>query len=149
MTQRPASGRFFTHFFVTMRLADATSDLFVRRMALLRDCVALAQRRTGVEVDSAAVLPAEMHLLCRLMPGEHPGAALRVIRAGFARHAGEGGVIWDREMTVVEVPAAALAARRRFLLSAPVRAGLVRDAADWPYSSLHRRGAPQAEAAPA
>jgi hypothetical protein len=123
MRQLPACSRFFTHFAVTMALADPASDLLVRRLSLLRDCVALARRRSGVEIDTAAVLPAEMHLLCRLLPGEEPGPALRVIRAGFARHAGQDGPVWDSAFSIAEVPAAALGARRRFLLAAPGAGG--------------------------
>jgi len=149
MIQPPVTTPFFTHFAVTMRLADATSDLLVRHISLLRDCVALARLRTGAEIDTATVLPAEMHLLCRLLPGEDPGPTLRAIQVGFARHAGADGPVWDREMTLAEVPAAAIAGRRRFLLGAPVRAGLVRDPGDWPYSSLHRRGALRSDCAPA
>lgn len=149
MTQLPACSRFFTHVAVTMALADPASDLLVRRLSLLRDCVALARRRSGVEIDTAAVLPAEMHLLCRLLPGEEPDPALRVIRAGFARHAGQDGPVWDSAFSIAEVPAAALGARRRFLLAAPVRAGLARAPGDWPYSSLRRHGRPQGDAGPA
>lgn len=141
MTDLPAPSRLFAYFAVTLRLADASSDLLIRRIPVLRDCVALARLHTGIEIDTATVLPAEMHLLCRMMPGEEPGAALRLIRDSFARHAADGRPAWDTEHPVSRVHGPAIEARRRFILAAPIRAGLVRDAADWPYSSLHHRGA--------
>ncbi|NBD28637.1 MAG: hypothetical protein GVY31_01190 [Alphaproteobacteria bacterium] len=147
MTDLPAPSRFFSHFAVTLRLADATSDLLVRRIPVLRDCVALARLRRGLEIDTATVLPAEMHLLCRMMPGDEPGSALRLIRDGFARHAADGRPIWDVELPITRIHGPAIEARRRFILAAPVRAGLVRDAADWPYSSLHHHGAPRRDLA--
>ena len=52
------------HVAITLRLTDGRSDLLVRHIRLLRDCVALSQRRCDFVIQAAAVLPAEMHLLC-------------------------------------------------------------------------------------
>lgn len=133
-----------THVAVTLRLADPASDLLIRHIALLRDCVALAQHRYPFAIGAACVLPAELQMLCHLPAGEDMSPRLRLIRSAFARHATDAGTrdIWD-DADISDVPHSALDSRSRFVTQAPVRAGLVSRAEDWAYSSLHRRGAPQ------
>lgn len=148
MIQSPCSTPRFTHVAATLRLADPASDLMVRRVALLRDCVALARHRYPFDILAACVLPAELHLLCRLPEEAQMAPRLRLIRSAFARHCGEGdsATLWDPVMEEAMVPDAVVAARGRALLEAPVRAGLVPRAEDWAWSSLYRRGAPRADA---
>lgn len=128
------------HVSITMRLSDPSSDLLVRHVRLLRDCVALAQRRWGFGIDAAVVLPSEMHLLCGFPDAEFGVVgAIKLVQSAFVRHLPGGqGDPWADETELLEISPPAVALRRRFIEAAPVRAGHVPNAADWPYSSAHR-----------
>lgn len=128
------------HVAITLSLADGSSDLLVRHVRLLRDCVALSQQRWGFGIDAAVVLPNKMHLLCGFSDAEFGvGGAVRLIKSAFARHVPSGSVdIWGDDAEMLEIPAAVVPVRRTFMENAPVRAGLVKQAEDWPYSSAHR-----------
>lgn len=113
---------------------------------------ALVRRRRPFEIDCAAVLPAELHMIWTLPPGDADfSTRWRLIKSGFSRlvegpaavrpslvRKGERGV-WQRRFWEHLIrDGADLAAHRDFCLNAPVRAGLVRRAVDWPWSSVHR-----------
>jgi putative transposase len=124
---------------ITFQLADPNDDLLVRHVRLLRDCVALSQQRWGFSVDAAAVLPSEMHLLC-LFPDADFGTAgaIQLICSAFERHLpNREGSVWSDATEIVEISDAVAPLRRVFVEAAPVRAGLVKTASDWPYSSAH------------
>lgn len=135
----------FAFVSTTLRLRDGNSDLLTRKIALLRDCLALAQQRWPFDIDTACVLPSELLMLCRLPLGEGMGQRIGLIRAAFARHSGAGvcANIWDRDTEERLVAPSAVASRRKFILTAPTRARLVIEPQDWAYCSLHNRGAPQ------
>jgi putative transposase len=124
-------------------LADARDDLLVRQVRLLRDCVALAQQRWRFTIDAAVVLPSEMQLLCLFPDADFgTGGAIRLICSAFERHVPNCEAnIWSAEADVIEISDAVTPLRRAFIEAAPVRAGLVRVAGDWPYSSAHIRTA--------
>ncbi len=128
------------HVAITLSLADPSSDDLVRHVRLLRDCVALSQRRWGFGIDAAVVLPNTMHLLCGFSDAEFGvGGAVRLIKATFARHVPGGSMgIWGDDAEMLEIAPPVVPLRRTFMENAPVRAGLVRQAEDWPYSSAHR-----------
>lgn len=127
---------------VTMRLADRSSDLLVRHVRILRDCVASAQKRWVFDIEAAVVLPGELHLLCDF-PDVQFGVsgAVRMISRSFARHApapvGPEN-IWCSDSEVVEIPDDSVGLRIDMIENEPVRAGLVKMAADWPYSSAQK-----------
>jgi len=125
---------------LSLRLEDASSDLLVRHVRILRDCVALAQKRWGFDVDAAAVLPSELHLLCCFPDTQFAiGNAARLIASAFAHHVpAPCNVAWSHNSDVTEIAHSAVKLRRDFIENAPVRAGLVRAATDWPYSSANR-----------
>ncbi len=124
---------------ITLRLGDPSSDLLVRHVRLLRDCVAPAQQRWGFLIEAAAVLPAELQLLCMFPDAEMgTGDAIRLISTAFDRHVpGQVGSVWSDNSEVIEISAATAPLRRTFVEAAPVRAGLAKTASDWPYSSAH------------
>ncbi|MDO6734168.1 hypothetical protein Q4555_05780 [Octadecabacter sp. 1_MG-2023] len=128
---------------VTMRLAEPRSDLLVRHVRILRDCVALAQKRWAFEVEAAVVLPSEMQLLCVFPCGEFGvGGALQLISSAFAKHVPVPpmtGNLWSDCSEVIEIQPAVAELRRGFIEQAPVRAGLVLVASDWPFSSVHKK----------
>lgn len=125
------------HVVISLKLADPASDMLVRHVRLLRDCVALAQQRWGFEIDAAAVLPSEVMLLCGFDDAQFGvSGAIRLIQTAFARHALDGlDVEWSNESEVIEISPAVVPLRRAYIEDAPVRAGLVQSAVDWPYSS--------------
>ena len=125
---------------VTLRLSDSSSDVLVRHVRLLRDCVALAQQRWNFAIEAAAVLPSEMHMLCEFQDQEFAvGGALKLITASFARHLPESSNdLWANTSEVIEIATPVARLRRTFIEGAPVRAGLVKSASDWPFSSVHK-----------
>lgn len=131
------------HVAVTLRLTDPASDVLVRHVRLLRDCVALAQQRWEFGIDAAVVLPAEVQLLCGFSDAEFGvNGAIRLIKSAFCRHLPEPTAdIWADDDEKVEIAVPVVPLRRTFMENAPVRAGLVRHAEDWPYSSAHRSSA--------
>jgi putative transposase len=131
------------HVTVTMYLADDTDDLLVRHIRLLRDCVALAQARWGFAIQAAVVLPNELQLLCSFPDPEFGvRGAIRLISTAFARHIpgvlqGNHDAIWADATEINEISNAVVNMRTTFIEDAPVRAGLVKCAQDWPYSSAN------------
>lgn len=128
---------------LTLSLADQSDDLLVRHVRLLRDCVALAQRRWGFEIEAAVVLPSELQLLCYF---ENPqfGAVgtLKHIEMSFAQHASTSGrILWSPTNDILQIARSVVGQQRDLIENAPVRTGLVKNAADWPYSSAHKRTA--------
>jgi putative transposase len=65
------------HVAITLRVESGQSELLVRHISLLRDCVALSKRRWDFVIQAAAVLPAEMHLLCVLLGADITTRAAR------------------------------------------------------------------------
>ncbi|SLN45103.1 hypothetical protein [Pseudooctadecabacter jejudonensis] len=127
-------------------LADLSSDLLLREVCLLRDCVAVARAQWRFEIDAAVVLPAQMQMLAVFQTGAFGvRQAMAVIRQTFADHVGRDGTMWDGPIKYREVPQEAVPVRRAFIEAAPVRMGLVSDPSDWAYSSAHRL-VPQARA---
>lgn len=148
-TPRPPIGSLpvSSHVALTLRLADPAQDLLVRHVRLLRDCVALAQKRWGFGIEAAVVLPAEVQLLCLFDDvdlGVHGTA--RLIQSAFLHHVPSGAVpedqrmIWAEEVEAIRISPAVVALRRTFMENAPVRAGLAKTPMDWPYSSAQRSG---------
>ena len=139
-------------YFFTVRLEDRSSDLLVREVALLRDAVRLCRKRWPFAIDAAVILPDHLHMIWILPPDDGEfSRRWRLIKATFARHVtppahrcpskaarGEKG-IWQRRFWEHRIrDAADLAAHRAFVLTAPVRAGLVARPRDWALSSVHR-----------
>ncbi|WP_375279870.1 hypothetical protein [Pseudooctadecabacter sp.] len=120
-------------------LKDPSSDLLLREVRLLRDCVAVARTRWDFSLDAAVVLPAQMQLLAVFNTGEFGmRQAMAVIQSTFESHLDDTGAIWDgaAEFTILNWEAIPL--RRAFIEAAPVRMGFVQDPRDWAYSSAHR-----------
>lgn len=132
---------------ITLRLADCGSDVLTRHVRLLRDCVALAQQRWGFTIEAAVVLPAEMQMICAFDDSTFGvSGAVTLIRSAFDRHLPSAdGSVWAKKFETLILSPAAAASRRAFVEHAPVRAGLVTRAEDWPFSSVHRDAAQSAD----
>jgi putative transposase len=90
-------------------------------------------------IQAAAVLPAEMHLLCAFGGGHHGlRGAIRLMTSMFDRHVSDHRAsVWSDACKVFKVSSGVAHLRRSFVEAAPVRAGLVSNDCDWPYSSTH------------
>ena len=129
------------HLAIALRLAPGVEDCLIPNVSLLRLCVALAMQRTRFDVTAAVVLPREVHLLCEVADSSlGMDRAVRMIRSTFEDHANLEGPIWEDQEDPLEISPAVLSLRANFIETAPVRAGLVDRAEDWPHSSVHKRG---------
>ncbi|WP_322891562.1 MULTISPECIES: REP-associated tyrosine transposase [unclassified Yoonia] len=134
-------------FFFTVRLQDQRSDLLTARIGLLRDVVRLCQKQAPFRIDAAVILPAELHMIWTLPAGDADVAGRwRMIKSTFARHvpvSGDmitGAGIWAREGKHHPIrDAEDFALHMHLIATAPVRAGLVQRATDWPYASWQSR----------
>ncbi len=127
------------HVAITLRLSDPSDDVLVRHVRLLRNCVALSQKRWDFTIDAAVVLPNEIQLLCAFRDAEvGVHGAVSMITRTFDRHVpGLRRSVWDDIGELLEIPEELVALRREFIEAAPVRSGLAKSAQDWPYSSAH------------
>ena len=145
-------------YFFTVRLQDRTADLLIAEIALLRDAVRLCQKQKPFRIDAAVILPAEMHMIWTLPAGDADfSGRWRMIKSTFSRHLdppasqtpiqqrrGEKGIWQRRFWEHVIRDEADLALHHHLIVTAPVRAGLVRHPRDWPFGSWqHRAGGGQ------
>ncbi|MGB3314332.1 MAG: transposase [Albidovulum sp.] len=139
-------------YFFTVRLEDRRSDLLLREIELLRDCLRLCRRRWPFVIDTAVILPDHLHMIWTLPDGDgNFSARWRLIKSSFSRNVPPPGVrapskvargekgIWQRRFWEHRIrDDADLGVHRDLILTAPVRAGLVARPQDWPFSSIHR-----------
>ena len=139
-------------YFFTLGLQDRSATLLVDRIADLRTAFREVRAKHPFEVEAIVVLPAHLHCLWALPPGESDysmrwrqikSAFSRAIPAGepvsaSRRGKGERG-IWQRrywEHTIRDDQG--YATRFDYIHYNPVKHGYVRRVKDWPYSSFHR-----------
>ncbi|MBW4707865.1 transposase [Roseobacter sp. YSTF-M11] len=139
-------------YFFTARLADQRSSLLVEEVVLLRQAMRETIRRYPFEIDAIVVLPAAVHTIWTLPRGDTDFATRwRFLKTRFAHAllqnvpqraeqlAPRGQGIWQRRFWDHRIRSAHdLAVHRSLIHSAPVQSGLVQDAKDWAWTSLHR-----------
>ncbi|KQI72413.1 hypothetical protein AN191_08450 [Loktanella sp. 5RATIMAR09] len=138
-------------YFFTLRLQDQRADLLVSQIDLLRDATRLCCKRWPFEIDAAVILPNKLHMIWTLPDGDADfSKRWRLIKSSFSRHIpapahipeshrkrGKKG-IWQRRFWEHLIrDADDFALHMHLIRSAPIHAGLVKKASDWPYSSLH------------
>ena len=138
-------------YFFTVRLQDARQDLLVRHIDLLRDATRLCRKRWPFAISAAVILPSQLHMIWTLPDGDDGvSRRWRAIKSGFSRHLpapdylppslarrGDKG-IWQRgfwEHLIIDQDD--YDRHAHVIRAAPVQAGLVKRAGDWPYSSLY------------
>jgi len=139
--------------FFTIHLADRSSNLLIERIDLLRQSVRLCLKTYPMQIRAAVVLPDQLLMIWTLPADDRRFAERwRLIKSTFARHCEpnpdmvSGGPkrrktkkpIWQRHYREHQISSAA--EFQRYLVhcqTAPVRAGLVKSAKDWAYSSIH------------
>lgn len=136
--------------FFTIRLADRNSSLLVDNITQLREAMRLTRDRYPFEIAEITVLPSVIHTIWQLPQGDTDfSTRWRMLKAQFVRRLPTTPVvgaadskdksIWQRrfwEHTLRDQED--IEAHRQMIFSAPVQAGLVAEAPDWPYSSIHR-----------
>lgn len=137
-------------YFFTLRLRDARCDLLVRHIDVLRDATRLCRKRWSFDIPAAVILPQHLHMIWNLPDGDCDVAKRwRLIRSGFARNVPSSplpassktrrdGGIWQRGMWAHQIRDQDDFDRHAHVIrAAPLQAGLVTRASDWPYCSLH------------
>ena len=109
--------------------------------ALYRDLLAASCRAANVEIWSWVLMPNHVHLILTLADADGIRRALAPVHRRYpgAIHARlrRTGHFWQGRFGAVAMDEAHLAAAVRYLALNPVRARLVEQAHDWPWSSVH------------
>ena len=139
-------------FFFTVNLADRQGDLLTANIELLRATMRLIRQRHPFEIVAMVVLPDHLHAVWCLPEGDadHP-KRWSLIKAGFSRglprtesiRASRLGKrergIWQRRYWEHQIrDNGDLVRHVEYVHFNPVRHGYVKQAADWPYSLIHR-----------
>ncbi len=139
-------------YFFTIRLADRSGDMLVRKITDLRRAMRETKQRHAFDIDAIVVLPGVIHTIWTLPEGDsdYPNR-VGMLKSRFSRmqpmpayrtplqiKRGEKA-IWQRRYWEDQIRDAADFARHRDLIyQSPVHAGLCATPQDWPHSSLHR-----------
>lgn len=139
-------------FFFTVNLADRQGRLLTAHIDLLRATMRLIRQRHPFEIVAMVVLPDHLHAIWRLPEGDadYP-TRWSLIKAGFSRGLPrtesirtsrlgkrERG-IWQRRYWEHQIrDDGDLACHVEYVHFNPVKHGYVKQAAEWPYSSIHR-----------
>jgi putative transposase len=139
-------------WFFTVNLHDRRSNLLTENISALRDSTRRVLRRHPFRIEAFVVLPDHLHAIWTLPPGDSDfPTRWRLIKTHFSRaiphgetltptraERGERGV-WQRRYWEHLVRSEfELGKYIEYCAINPVKHGLVRRAADWPYSSFHR-----------
>jgi putative transposase len=139
-------------YFFTVNLLERRSELLVEHIDALRDAVRQVRTRQPFHIDAWVVLPDHMHCIWTLPPGDIDySTRWKAIKTGFAKslpktewrsaartRKGERG-IWQRRFWEHSIRNDQdYAAHVDYVHINPFKHGLVRQVAEWPYSSFHR-----------
>lgn len=138
-------------YFFTVTLADRRSQTLVEHIGLLRESFRRVRRERPFRIDAVVVLPDHLHTIWTLPEddGDYPGR-WRAIKIRFTHAARERDVpltsnakgeydLWQRrywEHTIRDEDD--LQRHVDYIHYNPVKHGLVKRVADWPFSSFHR-----------
>jgi putative transposase len=149
---RRATAAGSSYFFTVNLLERHNNNLLVREIDLLRKTVKRVKELHPFHIDAWVVLPEHMHAVWTLPPDDsNYSQRWRLIRSLFSRslplqesrslvrvQRGERG-IWQRRFWEHQIRNDNDFARHvDYVHINPVKHGLVAQAADWPYSSIHR-----------
>jgi putative transposase len=144
-----------TYFFTVNLLQRQGNDLLTRHIALLRETVRTVRQRHPFLIHAWVVLPDHLHCVIELPPGDADFATRwRLIKIGFSKalpiterlsasraRRGERGIWQRRYWEHLIRDEADYRAHMDYVLINPVKHGLVKRVADWPYSTFHRLAA--------
>ena len=141
-----------TYFFTLTLLQRRDNDLLTRHIEQLRDAVRTVRRAHPFDIHGWVVLPDHLHCVIQLPEGDADFTLrLRLIKSGFSKslprtewrsavrqRRGERG-IWQRRFWEHLIKDEAdYRAHMDYVHINPVKHGLVKRVADWPYSTFHR-----------
>ncbi len=148
-------------FFFTVALADRRASTLVDQVHPLRAAFRLARRERPFAIDAIVVLPEHLHTVMTLPPDDADfSGRWRRIKSLFTRHMVRAGLavtrdrrgeyaLWQRRFWEHTVRDETDFGRHvDYIHYNPIKHGLVSQASDWPYSSLHafvRRGVLQSD----
>jgi putative transposase len=139
-------------YFFTVALAQRGDDALVRHVDVLRHAFRVTASEHPLHCDAMVVLPDHLHAVWTLPPGDADfSIRWRKMKARFTRWSGliapqssskrrkrEVG-LWQRRFWEHAIRGEAdYAAHVGYCLWNPVKHGLVGQAEDWPFSSIHR-----------
>ncbi len=139
-------------YFFTARLQDRNSTLLVDEIERLRQATRVTRRRHPFDIDAIVVLPNMIHTIWTLPQGDTDYARRwSLLKSLFSRglSATPCAVLpkrkqhttgpWQRKFWAHMITSETDHDTHRHLIhTAPVQYRLVRDAKDWPYSSIHK-----------
>lgn len=138
-------------YFFTVTLRDRRSSILVEQIAALREALQTIRRARPFRIDAMAVLPDHIHAIWTLPPDDRDySGRWRAIKAGFTRAMRESGAslpadrrgeygLWQRRFWEHLIRDDTDFARHvDYIHFNPVRHGLVKRPADWPWTSLQR-----------
>jgi putative transposase len=140
-----------TYFFTVNLLQRQENDLLTRHVDLLRQTVRSVRKRHPFKIHGWVVLPDHMHCVIELPPQDSDFATRwRLIKMGFSKalsrgekltdvriRRGERGIWQRRYWEHLIRDEADYRAHMDYVHINPVKHGLVRSVADWPYSTFH------------
>lgn len=139
-------------YFFTVNLARREDDALVKHIDLLRQAFRATAAEHPIRCDAMVILPDHLHAVWTLPPGDADfSLRWRKLKARFTRWSevsppttpsktrkGEAG-LWQRRFWEHAIrDEADFAAHVGYCLWNPVKHGLVAQAEDWPFSSIHR-----------
>lgn len=141
-----------SRYFFTVNLADRRSDVLVRHIGVLRRAWAATLAEHPFQCDAVVILPDHLHAVWTLPPGDADfSARWRKIKSRFTHATGLTGPrsaskarkreagLWQRRFWEHAIrDGDDLAAHVDYCRNNPVKHGLVGQAEDWPFSSVHR-----------
>jgi putative transposase len=140
------------YFFTLSLLRRQSNDLLTRHIERLREAVRKVRSRYPFDIHGWVVLPDHLHCVIQLPDGDTDFTLrLRLIKAGFSKsiprtewlsavrqRRGERG-IWQRRFWEHLIKDEAdYRAHMDYVHINPMKHGLVKRVADWPYSTFHR-----------
>ena len=139
-------------YFFTLNLSRRGEDALVRHIDVLRQAFRVTAAEHPLHCDAMVVLPDHLHAVWTLPPGDADfSIRWRKLKARFTHWSGLSGPtspskvrkresgLWQRRFWEHAIrDEADYAAHVGYCLWDPVKHGLVRQAEDWPYSSIHR-----------
>ena len=141
-----------TYFFTVNLLQRQGNDLLTRNIGLLRNVVKAVRRRHPFKIHGWVVLPEHLHCVIELPPGDADYATRwRLIKMEFSKalprterlsavraRRGERGVWQRRYWEHLIRDERDYRAHMDYVHINPVKHGLVKAVADWPYSTFRR-----------
>jgi putative transposase len=141
-----------TYFFTVNLLQRRGNDLLTRHVALLRETIRTVRKRHPFLIHALVVLPDHLHCVIELPPDDADFATRwGLIKIGFSKalprterlsavrlRRGERGIWQRRYWEHLIRDEADYRAHMDYVHINPVKHGLVKRVADWPYSTFHR-----------